>query len=117
MRKLKFPATSKRLSFDAMNMFTRIPMIRAIKHLKNNNICPNTINEFSKVLTHRTTNILCVFQGSAYEFLDGLPLGDPLTMLVADIFMDNLEDENVHSRPHSRCIRHWRRYADDILSV
>ena len=38
-------------------------------------------------------------------------------MLVADVFMDNIEDEIVHSSPHSRCIRLWRRYADDILCV
>ena len=47
------------------------------------------------------------FQGSVY----------PLSMLVADVFMDNIEDEIVHSSPHSRCIRLWRRYADDILCV
>ena len=52
-----------------------------------------------------------------YKFPDGFPMGGPLSSLVADIFMDDLETRFLSSEPLSPHIRHWSRYVDDVLCV
>ena len=52
----KFPASSKLLSFNAISIFTRISVQRAIsmmiEHLRSNNIPSLVINEFERLLSH-----------------------------------------------------------------
>lgn len=63
------------------------------------------------------TNI-CYYNGEVYRFMDGLSMGSPLSSLVADIFMSQLEKDimdNSHSSSFS--VKFWRRYVDDIICV
>jgi len=44
-------------------------------------------------------------------------MGAPLSMLVADIFMNRLEQDIIRNFPSDRCIRYWARCIDEILCV
>ena len=102
-------------------MFTTVPVARTISimvdHLQKKNIPTPVVAEFKDLLSHCTEKNLCVFQGSVYKFPDGLPMGDPLSMLMADVFMDNLESEILCSSPHASYVRFWKRYVDDIICI
>jgi len=118
---LKFPPTAKLISLDAVSMFTRVPVARTIAimidMLERKNISPPIVAEFRTLLNHCTERNICVFQGSVYRFPDGLPMGGPLSMLMADVFMDSLETELLLSSPNTPNIRFWRRYVDDVICV
>ena len=58
-----------------------------------------------------------VYNGKKYEFPDGFPMGAPLSTLVADIFMDKLEQDVIRNFSSDRCIRYWARYMDNILCI
>ncbi len=67
-------------------------------------------------------NCLCMdqnyftFDNKFYRQTSGLPMGSPLSPLLADIFMDSLE-QTIFLSNHSlfRNITYWHRYVDDIL--
>jgi len=82
-------------------MFTGIPVARAITFmedfLKEKNIQQETIQEFKDLLHHCVDKDLCVFGGTVYRFPDGLPMRGPLSILVADVFLNRLETEIVET--------------------
>ena len=84
LQPVKFPTTAKLLSFNAVNMFTRIPVDHSIsimvELLEKNNILLGRTAEFRDLLPYCTERKLCVFQGS--------------NMLMAYVCMDKLLVEN-----------------------
>ena len=69
-------------------------------------IDPEVVGEFRDLLSVWLKYNLCVYQFEKYEFPDGLPMGAPLSMLVADIYMDRLEQDIIGNFPSDRCIRY-----------
>ena len=54
------------------------------------------------------------FSEGKHKFPDCLPMGGPLSMLVADIFMDRLETDILGDGGVSQYIRFWARSVDII---
>ena len=48
---------------------------------------------------------------------NGLPMGSPLSPLMAEIFMNNFEIKILKVIDKERRIKKWIRYVDDILIV
>ena len=58
------------------------------------------------------------FNNKCFEFADGLPMGSPLSPLLAEIFMNFFEQTILSSNnPYFRHIVFWYRYVDDILCL
>ena len=117
-----FPPDSRLISMDAVSMYTRIPVRYTIdctlNHLRRVNIQQDIINEFEKLITICTKDNVCHFLGRTYRFPDGLPMGAPLSALMAEVFMDHLEDQILSSNdPSVQNILFYKRYVDDILCV
>jgi len=85
--------------------------------LQSKKVHQDLINEFRSLITLCLSNNLCVFKGKKYRFPDGLPMGGPLSSLVADVFMDDLESSVLDSHPNSSSVRFWTRYVDDVLCM
>ena len=48
---------------------------------------------------------------------DGLPMGSPLSAIMAEIIMNNLETK-INREPEHMCnIVLWRRYVDDVFAI
>jgi len=95
LHSLDFPADSNLISFDAKSMFTSIPVDTAEELMADillqKGIDPEMVGEFRDLLSMCLKYNLCVYQSMKYEFPDGLSMGAPLSMLMADIYMDRLE--------------------------
>ena len=119
---LSFPRGSRLISFDAVSMFTRIPVKYTIdimlEFLKKAAIQQEIIDEFHKLIKLCLNDNICFFLGKTYRFPDGLPMGAPLSMLVADIFMDHLKSSILTSQDSSISnILFYARYVDDVICV
>jgi len=104
-----------------ISMYTKIPTARAIplliKILRDLRIGSDIIKEFQDLFNLCVNTNVCSFRGKTYKFLDGLPMGGPLSAMVADIFIGHLESMIIDSSPHATHIRHWARYFDDIFGI
>ena len=117
----KFPAGSILVSFDVSSMYSNIPVAPSIdlmlSHLVKKHVPPDVIQEFSNLIKICLAQNICFFQNSIYKFPDGLPMGAPLSSLVADILMDAQEQHFLNSDRLSPHIRFWTRYVDDVLCI
>lgn len=120
------PSASKVCSFDVNGMFTNIDVRLSINYmcdiLRDSNVNADTISEFKGLISICVLTNICQFRNTTYQFPDGLPMGGPLSSLVAEVFMDRLEND-IFTPDHpqfsvfARDIYQWYRYVDDILCI
>ena len=61
----------------------------------------------------RTTYFL--FQGEFYQQLEGTAMGSPISPIIANLFLEDLEAKALSSSPHPPSM--WKRYVDDTLTI
>ena len=57
------------------------------------------------------------FRGSIYRQIFGAAMGSPVSFIVANLFMEWLEQEAIATAPMECKPKFWRRYVDDILKI
>jgi hypothetical protein len=107
-------------SLDVASLFTNIPIELAIRGVLNrwNFIALNTRipkEEFVGALEFVLTSTFFMFDGTIYKQLFGTPMGSPLSPIIADIVMQDLEDSPMGSIDLN--ISTYYRYVDDIFLV
>ena len=113
------------VSFDVKSLFTSIPVDEAISICAERLKGDDTVEKRTKMKVGTIVKLLqfClkstefVHGGVLYKQLDGVAMhvGSPVSPVVADIFMDELEKkafEELEAPP-----RIWHRFVDDVISV
>lgn len=114
----KLPNNSKLISFDVTNLFPSIPpletleLVKKLLHANNTNIV--IIKEIIELLEICLSQNYFQFNNTIYTAKEGLIMGNPLSPLLAEIFMNNLEII-IHKHHLSKYCQFWHRYVDDIL--
>ena len=86
-------------SFDVSSSFTNIPLDETIEialdYAFENNDKVNGLNrkQFKKLLRLATKEIHFIFNGNAYDQIDGVAMGSPLAPVLANIFMKHFEEK------------------------
>lgn len=120
LNQITFPVNTTIHSFDIIKMFTCIPVTLCITYmcdlLSDNHVHPDTVAEFRTLITICLKHNLCFYRDILYTFPDGLPMGAPLSSLVADVFMNHFETDLIHNTvtPHPHLLA-WYRYVDDVF--
>jgi hypothetical protein len=57
------------------------------------------------------------FQEEIYQQKFGTAMGSPVSPLIANLFMEDLEQKAISTSPQDLRPRPWKRYVDDILAV
>jgi len=116
---MKFPPRARPISLVAVSMYTYIPVESVVnlmlQLLENCGIASDIRQEFESLINICVKTNYCVFGNSVYRFDDGLPMGNPLPPLVADVYMAELEKELL-TYDFSSHILLWKRYVDDVFS-
>jgi hypothetical protein len=120
LRHLSLPPNSKLVSFDVKNLFTSVPIHKTLlltkELLTTSDVDPQLAKEFSLLLELCVNQNYFLFNNNFYKQTDGLAMGSPLSPILADIFMDNLESQLFNSNlPILQNILYWYRYVDDII--
>lgn len=114
-------------SFDITNLYTNIPIQQTI-HLITNilysnsdlvskyNLSPIDIENLISLTQLTTEQNFFNFNDCTYKMEDGLPMGSPISGLLANIYIDNLEKE-IEKLPDFNNVLAWFRYVDDILCL
>ena len=113
------------VSFDVKSLFTSIPVEESIRicetklreDAKLSERTPMEVETIVKLLRFCLTNTSFLFQGKHYQQLDGVAMGSPVSPVIADIFMEDLEDKFFRNCLATCKPRLWRRFVDDIISI
>ncbi|CAF4045091.1 unnamed protein product [Rotaria sp. Silwood1] len=108
-------------SLDIVDLFTNIPVkdavTIAIKRLTKTKKLDNsklTINDIEKSLLLCLNNSFVQFNNKYYKQKQDLPIGNALSPLLADLYMD--EYTKTHLQQVNQSLKLWR-YVDDILII
>ena len=110
------------VSYDVKSLFTRILVEESLGICERKLREDNMLNErMSKDVTMIVRLLLfCLttpafqFKGTHYQQLDGITIGSPVSSLIADIFMENLEEKAFGTYEE---LRPWRRFVDNGIAI
>lgn len=115
---VNIPKNGKFISFDVQNLFPSIPpaevLILVEKLLISNNVNYIVKQDILDLLTICLDQNYFEFNNKIYICSEGLIMGNPLSPILAEIFMNNLEEIISNSPMFKNCL-YWYRYVDDIL--
>ena len=89
------------VSYDVKSLFTSIPIEESIQVCEKRLFADNALSERTQLDVPTITQLLrfCLtstafrYRGQHYKQLDGVAMGSSVSPIIADIFMENLEDK------------------------
>lgn len=124
IQNIQIPNKSIFISFDITNMYSNIPIAETLQILhkdlsENVLIDKQDIDDIMKLTKTTLKQSYFQYESNYYIQKDGLAMGSPLSGLLADIFMHNLETTKImnNSNPFKKNIMYWHRYVDDIICL
>lgn len=115
-------SNARLISFDLENMYTSIPTRQTIQIIEDNLTENSTL---SHIEIQETIILLSLtlkqnyfkFNDNFYSQQNGLGMGSPLSGLLADIFVNSIENTLFSTDNSNQNITFWNRYVDDTFAI
>jgi len=113
------------VSHDVVSLFTNIPIEAALEVIKDKletddswkDVTALEVEDIIELLRFVLSTTYFVFRGQIYRQKFGTAMGSPVSPLVADLFMEFLEQKALNTATSDLKPRVWKRYVDDIMEV
>ena len=111
------------VSYDVEALFTSVPVKPAIAIIQRKLEADKDLHLRTSISPKQIISLLefCLnstyftFQGKFYEQVDGTAMGSPISPIVANLFMEDLETKALATSPHPSSL--WKRFVDDTFII
>ncbi|XP_072041354.1 uncharacterized protein [Amphiura filiformis] len=112
-------------SHDVVSLFTNTPVEKALEVIKTkleqDISLPSRTNlsveDVMELLEFTVTTTYFSFRGNIYRQRFGTAMGSPVSAIIANIYMEWLEEQAIVNAPLDCKPKLWRRYVDDVLEI
>ena len=113
------------VSHDVVSLFTNTPIPQSIEIISNKLKKDKTLKkrilltpeDIVELLEFVLTTTYFMFRGQVYQEKFGTAMGSPVSPIVANLFMEDLEQRAMESASAELRPTFWKRYVDDMLEV
>ena len=120
IKTIQIPNDHKLVSFDVKSLFTSIPLQLALDCTKtainkSHYQPPLPTDDLMDLLHLCLTSTYFQYNGKHYKQLHGTAMGSPVSVVVAEIVMQNIEEQALAT--YSETLPLWLRYVDDTITA
>ena len=120
IKTIQIPDDHKLVSFDVKSLFTSIPLQLALDCTKtainkSHYQPPLPTDDLMDLLHLCLTSTYFQYNGKHYKQLHGTAMGSPVSVVVAEIVMQNIEEQALAT--YSETLPLWLRYVDDTITA
>ena len=121
LNNVQLSPNSKFISLDIKDMYSNIPINETIEIIRKQlNILdkdPQFSNQLIKLLDTTLKQNYFSYNNNIYIQQDGLPMGSPLSPIISEIFLQDIELQHIEKIKQQFNLQYYGRYVDDVFIV
>jgi len=98
------------VSFSVVSLFTKVPIVDSLQLLSH-----QFEDDVLALFKHVLTSTYFCFDGQFCEEIDGVAMGSPLSLIIANFFMEDFEKKAIEQATHKPVC--WFIYVDDTFFI